>query len=223
VIPDDVLAGLPLFDGAGPGVVPALARRAVEVSFAPGTVLFLAGSQPRGWFIVLDGMVRVVRGSGPRQHVVHTETRGGTLGEVPLFGGAVHPATGIAAEPTRCALITRSALEGAIAECPEIAFLINRRLALRVRDLVARLDERVSRSVRDRLIAFLLERARSATRPIVSVGMTQQQLAEELGTVREVVSREMRRLAREQLIQSLSGGRYRIPDLARLRAARESD
>lgn len=217
MISRDELARLPLFKGTSPGVVAALAKRAVEVRFPADGVLFLAGSQPRGWFVVIEGLVRVVRGSGARQHVVHTEGPGGTLAEVPLVTGGTHPATGIAAEPTRCALFDRPSLEAAIAECPEIAFVMTRRLAMRVRDLVARLDERSSKSVRARLIEFLLTRPRAANKTDVSIGMTQQQLAEELGTVREVVSRELRRLSREKLIASLRGGRYRLLDLHALR------
>jgi CRP/FNR family transcriptional regulator len=221
MIPRESLSRLPLFEGTAPGVISALASHGIEVRYAPGSVLFLTGGTPRGWYIVLEGLVRVVRGAGERQHVVHTEGPGGTLGEVPLVLGETHPATGIAGEPTRCAIFDRPSLEAAIAECPEIAFLITRRLALRVRGLVARLDERSAKSVRGRLIEFLLDRAAAATGESVSVGMTQQKLAEELGTVREVVSRELRRLANEQLIASLGGGRFRVLDSAGLRSAGE--
>jgi CRP-like cAMP-binding protein len=209
MIPLDRLARLPLFADESRDVIGALARRGIEVRFEPNTVLFLAGSEPRGWYVVLEGRVRVVRGSGSRQHVVHTETKGGTLGEVPLFGGGTHPATGIAAEPTECALFSRAALEAAIGEAPAIAFLIARRLASRVRQLVDRLDERSATSVQSRLIEFLLARPvnRSAS---ITLGMTQQALAEELGTVREVVSREIRSLMRRGMIESLGGGRYRL-------------
>jgi DNA-binding transcriptional regulator LsrR (DeoR family) len=40
--------------------------------------------------------------------------------------------------------------------------------------------------------------------------MTQLRLAEELGTVREVVSRELRELVRAGIVESLGGGRYRL-------------
>jgi CRP-like cAMP-binding protein len=203
------LAKLRLFAEESRAVASALARRGIEARFAPNEVMFLAGSAPRGWYVVLEGKVRVVRGSGSRQHVVHTETAGGTLGEVPLFGGGTHPATGIAAEPTQCALFSRAALESAIGEEPAIAFLVARRLALRVRELVNRLDDRSARSVQERLIEFLLARPRNI-RAEISVGMTQQALAEELGTVREVVSREMRALVRRGWIEVKGGGRYRV-------------
>src|SRR5579862_6151168 len=116
-MPVDVqeLSALSLFADTPRAVVDALARRAIEVRFAPNEVIFLAGGRPRGWFIVLEGTVRVVRGSGGRQHVVHTEGPGGTLGEVPLFGGGTYPATVIAEVPTECLVLSLSAIEAAMA------------------------------------------------------------------------------------------------------------
>jgi CRP-like cAMP-binding protein len=216
MIATDRLARLPLFQGASPAVVSALAKRATIVNAATDQVLFLTNSESRGWWIVLEGKVRVVRGDA-RQHVVHTEGPGGTLGEVPLVSGGTHPATAIAAEPTSCALFSRSALEAAIAEAPPIAFILAQRLADRVRSLVDRLDERSARSVQARLIEFLL--ARPTQRSSISLGTTQQGLAEELGTVREVVSRELRALVKRGWIQSLGGGRYRIVDADGLKRA----
>src|SRR5207249_11137692 len=134
-----------------------------------------------GWFIVIDGLIRVVRGGGGRQHVIHTEGPGGTLGEVPLFTGDDHPATAIAAEPTRCALLDKKSLESAMRQSPELGFLLARRLALRVRSLVDRLDNRSARSVRSRLVGFLLGRPATESGTI-SMGMTQQAVAEALGT-----------------------------------------
>ena len=115
------LTGLGLFRDASPEVLQSLAATATEISFAPEETLFLEGSAPRGWWLVLEGRVRVVRDRGPRQHVVHTEIAGGTLGEVPLFTTLNHPATGIASEPTRCALWTWRALEAAMARNPQLA------------------------------------------------------------------------------------------------------
>jgi CRP-like cAMP-binding protein len=218
MIATERLAGLPLFRDASPDVVRALAKRASIVRAATNEVLFLTGSESRGWWIVLEGKVRVVRGDDARQHVVHTEGPGGTLGEVPLVSGGTHPATAIAAEPTSCALFSRAALEAAIAEAPSIAFILAERLAERVRILVDRLDVRSARSVQSRLIDFLLARPRQRGSSL-SIGMTQLALAEELGTVREVVAREIRTLIKRGWLESLGGGRYRIVDAAALQRA----
>lgn len=210
VITVETLAALELFEGVPRSVVAALAARAADVRFEPDAVMFLAGGTPRGWYVVIEGRVRIVRGQGARQHVVHTELPGGTLGEVPLFAGGAHPATAIVAEPTRCALFTLAALRGAMAEDEAVSLLLLRRLALRVRGLVERLNDRSSQSVQARLIAFLLNRPTIGPSGTISLEMTQQALAEELGTVREVVSRELRALCRKGLIESTGGGRYRF-------------
>lgn len=212
------LASLAAFRDVPAEVVATLAPRAIPARYSSGAVLFLAGSKPRGWYIVLEGRVRVVRGSGARQHVIHTESAGGTLGEVPLFAGGTHPATGIAAEPTTCALFTRDALKTAIATNPAVAFLLLERLAGRVRTLVDRLDERSAHSVRARLAEYLMTRQALSGTSTISIGLTQQQLAEELGTVREVVSREIRALCRTGLVVSKGGGRYLLAGIDRLRS-----
>jgi CRP-like cAMP-binding protein len=222
MVEPDVLSALPLFRDASPQIVAALAKRGVEVRYPPNAVLFLTGSQPRGWFIVVEGKVRVVRGAGARQHVIHTEGPGGTLGEVPLFTQGTHPATGIAAEPTRCVLFDRPSLEAAIAEAPAIAFLLASRLAFRAERLVERLHERSATNVQTRLIEFLLSRQPSRSSSAISLGMTQQALAEDLGTVREVLARELRTLIKRGWIESLGGGRYSLVDTKSLRAAVES-
>jgi CRP/FNR family transcriptional regulator len=218
MIPRETLAALSIFRNVGAEVVDALASRAVDVRFPAEAVIFQSGSQPRGWFVVIEGAVRVVRAEGGRQHVIHTEGPGGTLGEVPLFTEETHPATAIASEPTRCALFDKASLESAMREQPEIGFLLARRLALRVQTLVERLNNRSVRSVRSRLIDYMLERHAIASRPTISMGMTQRKVAEELGTVREVVSRELQSLAREGLIAPRGGGRYEIRDAEALRS-----
>lgn len=215
MIDPTVLAALPLFRDAPSAAVRVLAHHAVERRYATDQAIFTSGSTPMGLFIVLEGRVRVVRGREGRQHVVHTEEAGGTLGEVPLFAGGPYPATAIAAEPTRCALLARDAIHAAIAADATVAFLLLERLALRVRGLVDRLDRLALRSARARLAAFLLARP-TGRNGSISLGMTQGEVAEELGTVREIVVRGLQTLRREGAIASGSGGRIVIRSRALL-------
>jgi len=210
VIPAGTLEKLAPFKGVPPAVIETLASRGSVVHYPANHVIFTEGSAPRGWYVVIEGKVRVVRGRGSRQHVVHTEGPGGSMAEVPLFAGGVHPATGIAAEPTICALFTLKVIRTTMAESEDVSLMLLKRLALRVRGLVNRLDDRSAQSVRARLMEFLTERAATSSRETFSVGMTQQRLAEELGTVREVISRELRELKRAGIVEALGGGRYRL-------------
>jgi CRP/FNR family transcriptional regulator len=210
VIAPGTLEKLAPFECVPRAVVAALAARGVLVRCPAERVIFTAGSAPRGWYVVIEGKVRIVRGTGSRQHVIHTEGPGGTLAEVPLFAGGTLPATAIASEPTTCALFTLAVLRTAMAESEDVSLMLLRRLALRVRGLVDRLDERSAQGVRTRLVDFLTKRATINQRGSFTIGMTQQRLAEELGTVREVISRELRDLGRAGIIEALGNGRYRL-------------
>lgn len=194
------------FDGIRPAGRRELEARAVVRRYPAGAVLFTQGTPARGLFVIAEGRVRVMRGSRGRAHVVHVEGPGGTLGEVPLFDGGNYPATAIAQEDTRCIVYTPAAISAAMAADPSVAWAIARALARRVRDLVERLDRLTGQAVMARLASHLLGLPVSAGN--VALGQTQQELAEELGTVREVVARSLRTLRRRGVV--MAAGRERL-------------
>lgn len=208
----DALSRIPLVDRLSLAARRALADRATIRQFHAGECLWTAGTPIAHMLIVIDGQVRVIReGPAGRQHVLHTEGPGGTLGEVPFYSGGSTPATAIAVVPTRCLVLTRGAIEAAIAADATVAWTLLSRLAGRVRGLVERVDRLALQSTMTRLAGLLLERA-SQTDGIVALGMTQSALAQELGTVREVVVRSLRTLRDRRVIQSAGPGRIRVLD-----------
>ena len=218
MIPRDRLQSIAFFKQFPKPALKVIADRAVERRFKPAETIFRAGEPAAGLMVVLEGKVRVIRRSGDRTQVVHVERAGGTLGEVPMFAGGGYPATAVAAEPTTCALIDRQTLAAAVRSHPDAAFVLLERLAKRVRELVERLDRSALRPVAARVAEYLVARADARGRAIVSLGMTQQQLAEELGTVREVIVRELQALRAAGLVRSIGPGRFEIVDATALRA-----
>lgn len=198
---------VPLFDGISPAARRELATRAVLRRFRAGEVLFTIGAPSRGLFIIIEGRVRVLRGVSGKPAVVHVEGPGGTLGEVALFDGGGYPATAIAQDDAHCLVISADALRAAMAQDPQVGWVMARALARRVRGLVERLDRYAGMNVTDRLERWLLERAVNG---IVHVNMTQQQLAEELGTVREVLVRSLGELKRSGAVRAAGRGRYEL-------------
>ena len=185
---------------------------AVERTYPPGATLFRAGEMPAGIYIVLSGRVRVFRSRDGRHYVVHTEGPGGTLAEVPFFEGGQLPATAEAIEQSRCLILNRDALHAALRDDPAVAALFLRRLAIRIRQLVDRLDSATLLSVHARLAAYLLARSALSGELPFNLGMTQADLADELGTVREVVVRGLAHFRRTGAIRSAGRGRYVITD-----------
>lgn len=217
MIEPETLERIPFLHGAAPAARAELAAGGVLRRLSRGAVLWTQGSAPRGVFVILEGRVRVVRGGAGRQHVVHVEGPGGTLGEVPLFGGGSYPATAVAAEPTVCVVFTRDTLAAAIAADPGLAWVFLQRLADRVRHLVDRLDRLAARDVTSRLAAYLLDCYAAAANQPFALGATQAAIAEELGTVREVVVRAFRRL-RESGAVRITRGVVEVLDVEALKA-----
>jgi CRP/FNR family transcriptional regulator len=209
------LPDLPLFRRVLPGACRVLAA-APRRRFRRGETLWVAGAEARGLVVVLTGRVRVVRAPGGRQYAVHTEGPGGTLGEVPFFADGRYPATAIATEPTTCLVLDRATLARAVAADPELAFWWLGRLAGRVRRLVHRLDQQTARTVEQRLAGLLLERHAATHGAPFTLAATQAEAAEELGTVREVLVRSLRRFREARLLDSPARGRYVVLDPGRL-------
>jgi len=197
------------------------ARRVLSASprrrFRAGETLWTAGAEPRGLFVVLSGRVRIVRAPRGRQYAIHTEGAGATLGEVPFFAGGGYPATAIATEPTTCLVLDRRTVARAIAADPELAFHWLGRLAERVRTVIERLDRQTASTVEQRLATLLLARHAAARGASFALASTQAEAAEELGTVREVLVRTLRRFRELRLVDTPARGRYRLLDVARMK------
>jgi CRP/FNR family transcriptional regulator, dissimilatory nitrate respiration regulator len=212
MIDPSLLQRVPLLTGLAPKALNELARRGVLRRFAADEVLWHAGAEPRGLFMVVEGEARVVRELAGRSHVLHVEKAGGTLGEVPFFAGGRYPATVIATCPTTCLVLSRDALGAAMRDDPQLAFVLLGRLAERVRGLIGRLDGMVRSTVDERLALVLRARSEAAGGGAFTLGGTQAQLAEELGTTREVLARGLRRLRDAGRLRSAGRGCFQVVD-----------
>lgn len=208
---------LPLFADLSKATRARLSAGSALRHFPAGATLFRAGDAVTGLYVVLSGRVRVVRSRDGRQSVVHSEETGGTLAEVPLFAGGGLPATAIADVDARCLHIPKELLTQVMRDDPDVAQLFLRRLALRVRQVVDRLDRLSTQSVTSRLAALLLARSDGVANQPFSLGMTQAAAAEELGTVREVLVRAIATLRREGLIAPAGRGQFVIRNVEALR------
>jgi CRP/FNR family transcriptional regulator len=211
------LRRFPLFARIADPALRVLADRGVIRRYAPDQVLWRTGDVARELHLLIEGEVRVVRGSDGRQRVVHTEGPGGTLGEVPLFEGTCYPATAIASRRSTCIVFDIDTIVEAMRADPMFALTLLGRLAARVRHLIERLERMNTHSVPARLAAYLLERGARTTGAVITLGRSQQQVAEELGTAREVVVRALRTLREAGVLEAAGRGRLRVTDPAALR------
>jgi len=210
-----VLPGLETVDR---DAVAHLARASVPRSYQVRAVLFRAGDVANGLYVVMSGRVIVRRETASRSEMLHTERAGGVLGEIPVFGGERFPATATALEPTQCCHIPIAVVERLLGEEPSFARFALRRMATRALSLLHRIDELTASTVTARLAAFVAARAAQDAAPDFSLGMTQGELATELGTAREVIVRGIAQLVDAGAIARTGRSRFVVRRLATLRS-----
>jgi CRP/FNR family transcriptional regulator len=196
------------FAGLPPHIRERIAAVAVPCKFRPKQIVFRSGDSADGLYIVLSGRIRVSRETPNHVELLHTETAGGVLGEIPVFGGGQFPATAVATEATRCAKLPTAAVERLLRESPEFSRYALARLASRAQSLLRRIDELTATTITARLAQHVLARA-EADREF-TLGMSQAALADDLGTAREVVVRAIAALVRMRAIRRVGRSRFAL-------------
>lgn len=223
VSPIDLLRQIPVFTELSDVALARLAERCIERTVAEGVLLFSAGEPSRGLYIVASGRVKVYRlSSDGREQTLHLEGPGRTVAELPLFDGGVYPASAITLEPSRLVFLPRADFEAVYMGSPEIARVIIHALGKRLRHLVQVADTLAFRDVAARLALLLAGYADRGGRTTeagteISLERTQEELALEIGTARESVSRAMRQLRQKGYVIAVNRTTLVIPNVARLR------
>lgn len=189
-------------------------------------MVFSEGDPCTGMYVVESGHIRVFKASaGGREQVLSIDGPGGSVAELPVFDGGHYPASVSAVEDSTLLFISKQDFHALCMTHPEVALKVLRVVGARLRGLVAIIEELSFTTVRHRLAAFLVRLAqREGTRVAQGIEVTlpasNQELASQIGTVRELVSRTLSRFQSEKLIQ-MDGRRMVIADLKALEAELE--
>jgi CRP-like cAMP-binding protein len=205
----------------------ALLHRVSSRKFARGEILFHEGDPCRGLFLVARGKIRIFKVSANgREQVLAIEASGSSFAELPVFDGGNYPASASAFEDSEVLFISRKDFQDFCRDHPEVGLKVIAVVGARLRRLVGIIEDLSFSTVRQRLIALLLRLAQtspyhSAEGVRVELTKSQQDLAAELGTVRELISRNLGRLQAEGYLD-VDGRHIVIKNLAGLKREQES-
>lgn len=204
-----------------------LAGRTVRKLFTAGELLFSEGEPCNGLHIIASGKVRIFKTSmSGREQVLAVNGPGETVAELPVFDGGPYPASAVAIDNTEIAFISRRDFQAYCLEHPEVALKVLSVVGARLRRLVGLIEELSFTTIRQRLISVLVKLAQSdgkATAQGIEFQMpaTHQELANQLGTVRELISRNLMRLQAEGFLE-VDARQIVVKDLKGLSAELES-
>jgi len=174
-----------------------------------GTVLFRDGDACQGYVFVLSGSIRVQKMDPEGREIVLYRVEDGQtcmLTTSCLLGGRPYPAEGVAEEETELALLSPKRLDALLSDAAFRRFVLSM-ISLRVADLMALIEDVAFGRMDVRLARRLLELDNGSG----ELHLTHQQLATELGTAREVVSRLLKDFERRGLVE-LKRGSVLLPE-----------
>lgn len=199
-----------------------VAKRAVCLHFKAGEMLFFSGEEAKGLFVVGGGKIRVFqqRADG-REQVMHVDSAGATIADVPVFDDGPYPASAVCDEETDVLFIAKQEIREFCLEHPVFALRALKLMAERVRRHAQLVEVLSFHEVGQRLALFLLGKAREkdvdkGDRVILKLALSNHEIATRIGSVRDVVSRAFVRLQHLGLIE-MKARSITIPDLRSLR------
>ncbi len=208
-MPSEILATFPPLAGLDPESAKAFQAAARSLAVPAGTVLFRDGSECLNYVLVLSGSIRVHKMSeGGREIVLYRVEHGQScvLTTNCLIAHESYGAEGIAETPVDLVILPATTFRSLLGKSEGFRDFVFSAYAARISDLLMLIEEVAFGRIDVRLASWLAERAGPGR-----IKATHQDIAMELGTAREVVSRQLKDFERRTWV-SLARGSVEILD-----------
>ncbi len=207
-----------LFDGLPREQLDQLAAIATTKEFKRGEPIFFEGDEANGFYMVLDGKVKIFKMSlVGKEQTLHIFGPGEPFGEVAVFHGNPFPANAVALSRARILFFPRDGFVDLVTGNASLALNLLAMLSLRLRRFASQIESLSLKEVPGRLAAHLVYLAEEqGDDGKVILDIPKGQLASLLGTIPETLSRIFAKMTDEGLIQ-VDGRTIHILDLPRLR------
>lgn len=212
----EALKHIPLLAGLDARDAATLFGDAALLHLESGDTVFHAGAECRHFLILVDGCVRVTLNAlSGRSVTLYRIEPGDTcvLTTSCLMSSRRYPAEAHTETPVTALAMARSRFERGLEESAPFRRFVLDSFSRRLAAVIERMEAVALTPVEARLAALLLGRAEDGG----YVPATHQELAEELGTAREIISRHLKRLEAAGFV-ALGRGRISLTDAAGLRA-----
>lgn len=187
-----------------PDVKDLLSARSKIVSVPAGSVMFGPGKSPENMLFLLDGTVRVQQVSDTGREIVLYRINAGescVLTTACLLAYDDYSAEGIAETDVQAAAIPREVFDELVAQSKSFRNFVFAAFSKRITGLFLMVDEVAFQRIDVRLAQKLITLSDGADK----VATTHQKLSVELGTAREVISRQLQEFQRRGWIAQSRG------------------
>ena len=193
----ELLALYPALAGLPAARLDALLATGVTACLPAGSEVFTERQPCTGFPLLVAGSIKVVKqAASGRELVLYRVAPGGSciITSSCLLGHADYNARGIAEAPLTLFVLPVSAFAALLVEHPPFRDFVFRLFSERIAELMQLVEEVAFARLDQRLARLLLARGEG------TINATHQQLADELGSVREIVSRLLKGFAAQGLV-----------------------
>ena len=197
-----ILSNTSLFSGLPEDQLNQIKRIAIGRHYKKGQVIFSEGDDGIGFFVVVDGSIKIFKASaGGKEKILHIFGSGEPLGEVAVFTGKPYPANAEAISKSHLLFFPKTAFVDLITNNPSLSLNMLAVLCMRLRQFAAQIGNLTLKEVPGRLAAYLLylSHEQEADKDI-TLSISKGQLASLLGTIPETLSRVLTKLANQNII-----------------------
>ena len=209
-----VLKQCPMFAGVTEPDLEALLQVCRSRDYEKGELLFSDGDAAAGFYVLASGKVKIYKLSPEgKERILHIVHPVATFAEAAIFGDGRYPAYAEPLETSRLVFFPKREFLDLLQRQGRIAINMIGGLSRFLRQFATQVEELTFKDVPARLARYILELAGDARQVVLPI--SKSQLASNLGTVSETLSRTLRKLSDDDLI-TVEGRTIRILDADRL-------
>ena len=212
------LESVPAFSALGDKALADLAAACRVRPCRAGEAIFAAEAEADAFFLILTGQVKVFRVS-PKgdEQILHLYGPGNTFAEAAFWAGGRYPANAQAVSESSLLTVPRRALEAALAKDPSFATGMLLGMSRKLQEFADLIDDLSLKEVPARLAGILLAEAEAAGAYTFDLTQTKRQLAARIAAAPETLSRALKKLTNDRLID-VEGPRIALLDVPALKA-----
>jgi CRP/FNR family transcriptional regulator len=211
----------PMFSAVQEAAVRRLILRCGLRRYASGEAVFETGRKADRFFVVLSGLVKVYKlSSRGGEQILHLYGPGKTFGEAAMWTGLPYPAFASVIRGGVLLSVPQAALRQSLASDPDLVMGMLAGLSAKLQEFARLIEDLSLKEVPARLAGALL--AESGGSGTFRLAQTKKQLAAQLGTVPETLSRAFRKLKAAGLVE-LRGATVVLRDPAKLARYADND
>jgi CRP/FNR family transcriptional regulator/CRP/FNR family cyclic AMP-dependent transcriptional regulator len=203
----ELLRAVPIFSELTDQDITSLARHAIRRRYPKDAVIFFENEEGDYFFMILEGRIKVtILGDDGREVILSMLGQGDFFGEMALLDNEPRSATAIAVEESELLSLHRNDFQAVLSDNRSIMGALIRILTARLRRANHQISTLALLDVYGRVARVIVDMAREEGKRLKDGRIafrraTHQEIANRIGTTRETVTRMLKDLERQGLIQ----------------------